>query len=110
MSINKRVRTTNQLFRAITDLGADGTQSHVAALPLQHGTRCSRMGSSARNFRKEVAACQRRGKLGGGGALSAAQLGVAPFTKLLDDQVENRNEKKIQNGRHEHSAEDGCPH
>ena len=35
MSINTRVKRTSQLFQATTDLGVDGKQSHVAALPLQ---------------------------------------------------------------------------
>ena len=31
---NSRVKKTSQLFQATTDLGADGMQCHVAALPL----------------------------------------------------------------------------
>jgi hypothetical protein len=32
---NSKVQETNQLFQATTDLGADGKQCHVAALPVQ---------------------------------------------------------------------------
>jgi hypothetical protein len=32
---NSRVKGTNQLFQATTDLGVDGMQCHVAALPIQ---------------------------------------------------------------------------
>ena len=35
MAINTKVKETNQLFQATTDLGADGTQAHFAVLPLQ---------------------------------------------------------------------------
>ena len=33
--VNTKVKETNQLFQATTDLGMDGMQLHVAALPLQ---------------------------------------------------------------------------
>jgi hypothetical protein len=38
MSFTTKVKTTNQLFDATKDLGADGTLCRNACLPLQEGT------------------------------------------------------------------------
>ena len=59
--------------------------------------------------KKHAPATERQSSLVGGRRRGLRDVGFASFAPPFDNQVEHWNEEEIQNGRHDHAAEDRGP-